>query len=43
MVCLRLDNGRYRIEAHHGGFPPDLEIPSVDFLPGDGGAGARAP
>lgn len=41
MVCLRLDNGAYRIEAHRGGIPPDLDIPSVDFLPGDGGAGAR--
>ena len=41
MICLRLDNGAYRIEAHDGGLPPDLDIPSVDFLPGDGGAGAR--
>ena len=41
MVCLRLDDGAYRIEAHDGGFPHDLDIPSVDFLPGDGGAGAR--
>ena len=41
MVCLRLDNGAYRIEAHDGGLPPNLDIPSVDFLPGDGGAGAR--
>ena len=41
MVCLRLDNGAYRIEAHRGGLPPDMDIPSVDFLPGDGGAGAR--
>ena len=41
MICLRLDSGAYRIEAHCGGLPPDLDIPSVDFLPGDGGAGAR--
>jgi hypothetical protein len=41
MICLRLDGGSYRIEAHDGGLPPDLDIPSVDFLPGDGGAGAR--
>ena len=41
MVCLRLDDGAYRIEAHAGGLPPELDIPSVDFRPGDGGAGAR--
>jgi signal transduction protein with GAF and PtsI domain len=41
MVCLRLDSGAYRIEAHQGGLPADMDIPSVDFLPGDGGAGAR--
>ena len=41
MVCLRMDNGAYRIEAHAGGFPSDIDIPSVDFVPGDGGAGAR--
>ena len=41
LVCPRLANGVYRIEAHAGGFPPEVHIPDVDYRAGSPGAGGQ--
>ena len=41
LVCPRLANGVYRIEAHAGGFPPEIHIPDVDYRAGSPGAGGQ--
>ena len=38
LVCLRLDNGIYRVEAYAGDFPAE-EILNLDFRAGEGGTG----
>ena len=35
LVCLRLDDGTYRIEAYAGDFPAQV-IPALDFRAGSG-------
>ena len=38
LVCLRLGDGTYRIEAYAGDFPAEV-IPALDFRAGDAGTG----
>ena len=40
LVCPRLDNGLYRIEAHAGDFPDGIDITKLDYRAGQGGCGA---
>ena len=38
LVCLRREDGVYRIEAYAGDFPAEV-IPALDFRAGDAGSG----
>ena len=40
LVCPRLDNGLYRIEAYAGDFPTEVDITKLDYRAGQKGAGA---
>ena len=40
LVCLRLDDGVYRVEAYAGDFPAE-HIADLDFRAGEGGTGGR--
>lgn len=41
LVCPRLDNGLYRIEAHAGDFPAGVDITKLDYRAGQRGCGAQ--